>query len=312
MIFAPEERARLVAESGAAIRIGSRSFHMASRLFDRETRERAWLLYRWCRHCDDVADGQHLGHDAEGGGPDPAARLAMLRDRSARALAGERQGETPFDGLAVVAAECGLPARFVADHLDGFAMDAAGWRPADEADLILYCYRVAGAVGCMMAVVMGVAPDDEAVLDRAADLGIAFQLGNIARDVREDALIGRTYLPQSWLAGAGLSADALLDPGNRGRVGALVRRLASLSARYEASGRAGARHLPFRAGWAVLAAARIYGAIARRAAADPQAALTARIVIRRRRKAAHALAALAETFSEPAPAPRDGLWTRAR
>ena len=61
-------------------------------------------------------------------------------------------------------------------------MRRAGGRAAED-DLLRYCYHVAGAVGCMMAVVMGVAPDDEETLRRAADLGIAFQLANIARDI---------------------------------------------------------------------------------------------------------------------------------
>ena len=54
-------RRLMVAEAERTIRAGSRSFRAASRLFDRETRERAWLLYAWCRHCDDECDGQRLG-----------------------------------------------------------------------------------------------------------------------------------------------------------------------------------------------------------------------------------------------------------
>jgi phytoene synthase len=195
-------RLELVARAEALINAGSKSFRFASRLFDRTTRERSWLLYAWCRTCDDLADGQTLGHDAQAPA-DPAARLALIRRQTERALAGEATGEAAFDALALVVRECGIPDRFVWDHVDGFALDAAGWRPASEADLLRYCYHVAGAVGCMMAVVMGVAPDEEATLDRAADLGIAFQLANIARDLVEDAQVGRAYLPQTWLAEEG-------------------------------------------------------------------------------------------------------------
>jgi phytoene synthase len=59
-------REALVATAGETIARGSKSFRLASRLFDRTTRERAWLLYAWCRHCDDISDGQTLGHDATG------------------------------------------------------------------------------------------------------------------------------------------------------------------------------------------------------------------------------------------------------
>ncbi|MBV8972423.1 MAG: squalene/phytoene synthase family protein, partial [Sphingomonadaceae bacterium] len=74
-------------------------------------------------------------------------------------------------------------------------------------DTLTYCYHVAGCVGVMMAVVMGVDPADRATLERACDLGLAFQLDNIARDVIEDAAHGRCYLPEDWLAEVGLTAQ---------------------------------------------------------------------------------------------------------
>src|SRR3546814_7637202 len=73
------------------------------------------------------------------------------------------------------------------------------WRPRSEDDLLRYSYHVAGAVGVAMALVMGVDPRDETTLDRASDLGIAFQLANIARDVAEDAAADRCYLPVEWM-----------------------------------------------------------------------------------------------------------------
>ncbi|MFX4967367.1 squalene/phytoene synthase family protein, partial [Acinetobacter baumannii] len=82
--------------------------------------------------------------------------------------------------------------------------------PQTEQDLYRYCYHVAGAVGCMMALAMGVPADDDATLDRACDLGLAFQLANIARDVAEDARAGRCYLPQAWLDELEIPADDLL------------------------------------------------------------------------------------------------------
>ena len=108
----------------------------------------------------------------------------------------------PFDALGIVARECRIPRRAVDDHLDGFALDAKGWTPETEEDLLRYCFHVAGAVGVMMALVMGVDPDDSDTLDRASDLGLAFQLANIARDISADAAEGRVYLPQR-LAGRG-------------------------------------------------------------------------------------------------------------
>lgn len=299
------ERASLVAEAERIIREGSKSFRFASNLFDQETRERAWLLYSWCRACDDLADGQTLGHGAVAPA-DPERRIAFLRDATNRALAGETVGVAPFDALRVVAAECRIPRRFVDDHLAGFALDAEGWRPQSEADMLRYCYHVAGAVGCMMAVLMGVSADDGDTLDRAADLGIAFQLANIARDLVDDHRVGRVYVPADWLGAGGL------DPADRSALAGIAERLAALAASYEASSRVGARRLPFRARWAVLSAAAIYGAIARKVVARGTAAWDSRTQIGKPAKLAFVVNALVECGGRPAPFDRGDLWTRPR
>ncbi len=259
------DRPALVAHARATIAKGSQSFAAASKLFDPATRERAQLLYTWCRACDDIADGQQLGH---GMSPvqDASAKLSLMRTRTAQALAGEPTGDPAFDALGVVAAETRLPARYAHDLIDGFALDAQEWRPRSEGDLMRYCYHVAGAVGCMMAVVMGVDPGRRATLDRACDLGLAFQLANIARDIGEDDAAGRCYLPTEWLAEVDIPPGEHMKPPYRPRLALLARRLADRAEQYEASARTGAAALPFRSAWAVLAAAGIYGDIAREVA----------------------------------------------
>jgi phytoene synthase len=285
-------RAAIVATAGEAIARGSRSFAAASRLFDRKARERAWLLYAWCRRCDDLADGQDHGHGAQ---PvvDADARLAAIRDRTQAALAGQWVGDAAFDALRIVVAEAGIPHDLVWDVVAGFAMDAAGWRPASESDLYRYCYHVAGAVGCMMAVVMGVSPEDQDTLDRACDLGIAFQLGNISRDLAEDEANGRCYVPPEW------KDDART-------------RLAERAAAYAASGRSGTPALPFRAAWAVLAAAGIYGEIAQKAAASGG---TARVKTSAAEKLGWIVRAFGQAWTRKRrfpPVKRDELWSRPR
>jgi len=282
------ERAALVAHARQSIARGSKSFRAASRLFDPATRERAWLLYAWCRACDDMADGQDHGGTMSLPA-DPQARLARIETLTERALRGETDVPPAFRGLHVVAAECCIPRRYIDDLVAGFALDAAGWRPRDETDLLLYCYHVAGSVGCMMALVMGVAPDDEATLARACDLGLAFQLANIARDIAEDAGAGRCYLPADWLAEAGIDPADLLAPATRPALAAIARCLADMAARYEASARHGTPALPRRCAWAVLAAAGIYGGIARKVAADPARALAMRVYTSRAEKLRHVL-----------------------
>jgi phytoene synthase len=258
-------RAAIVATAHESIARGSKSFAAASLLFAAPVRERAWLLYAWARAGDDIADGQDAGHGMTTVADAPA-RVAALRTLTDAALAGQVVGEPAFDGLRLVAAETGLPPAWPRALIDGFVLDAQGWQPASEDDLYRYCWHVAGVVGCMMAVVMGVSPDDGDTLDRATDLGMAFQLSNIARDIGEDAGAGRCYLPADWLREEGIAPGAVMAPANRPALTRLARRLTDRAAAFEASARSGTAALSFRSAWAVLAAAGIYGAIGREVA----------------------------------------------
>ncbi|GAA4716943.1 phytoene/squalene synthase family protein [Sphingomonas lutea] len=282
-------RAEIVAGAREAIHNGSKSFRAASRLFDPVTRERSWLLYSWCRHCDDVADGQTLGF---GGGT--RGDVATLRAKTRLAMADEAPDELPFLALEQLLRERPIPARFIEDHLEGFALDESGWRPRDEAALAQYCYHVAGTVGCMMAIVMGVPADDDVTLERAADLGIAFQLSNILRDIRDDHDNGRCYLPADWLADAEVTPERLFDPENGTALQSIVARLVAAVETYEASARRGIDQLPFRSRVAVLTALRIYGAIGRRVAALGPAAWDRRVSVGKLRKLAYVAPSLAE------------------
>ena len=306
-----ERRDRLVEAAQRSIAKGSKSFRFESQIFDRETRERSWLLYSWCRACDDITDGQTLGHDAHA--PDqPQERLAFIRDTTDRALAGEDTGIAPFDAFALVAAETAIPADLAHDHLAGFARDAAGWQPATEDELLSYCFQVAGAVGMMMAHVMGVPGDRHDTLDRASDLGIAFQLANIARDIVEDARVGRCYLPLEWLEAEGLAQADLANPAHRQALARITARLAALADRYRRSSRVGAASLPIRSRWAVLSAARIYGWIARRATRLGPRAWDRRISTGKGMKFTLVLLALGDALLPAPKVNREGLWTRPR
>jgi phytoene synthase len=307
-------RAGLVAKARVSIERGSKSFALASRLFDRRTRERVWLLYAWCRACDDLADAQDHGGKL-GDQSDAGRRLASIRMLTTQAMAGELTGNPAFDALGVLKRETGLTTAMTDDVIAGFALDAAGWRPQNEADTLRYCFHVAGAVGVMMAVVMGVSPGDDDTLDRACDLGIAFQLANIARDVAEDDAAGRCYLPADWLAEAGIPADRLLAgrllaDGNRGAVTGIIGRLCGLERPYEASARTGATRLGFRQRWAVLSAAGIYGAIARKVEKRGEAALDQRVSTSGAAKLGFVVTGLWQALFSPRKADRPVLSRR--
>ena len=308
------DRPALVAHARQSIARGSKSFAMASTLFDPQTRERAWLLYAWCRKCDDIADGQDHGGTLQGV-VDGQARLSTIRVMTDSALRGEPTGDPAFDGFGVVMRECAIPARYAHDLIEGFALDAREWRPRSQDDMLRYCYYVAGAVGCMMAVLMGVDPDDQATLDRACDLGLAFQLANIARDISEDEAADRCYLPQEWLAEMDMPPGEHMKPWVRPRLAILARRMADMAAAYEESARHGTGALPPRAAWAVLAAAGIYGDIAREVARRGEQAWDARVITTKPAKlgwvARAGMQVIGRAKRWPAGATRPtNLWTR--
>lgn len=262
----------LIAHAAQAIEAGSSSFAAAAKLFDVTTRESTLLLYAWCRHCDDVIDAQQSGHarvpdpSASDAAPDadvtPLARLATLEGATAQACAGTYDaGDPVFAGLAEVVRRHALEPALLQEHLRGFRMDIEGVQYRTLADTLLYCYRVAGVVGLLMARVMGVR--EPALLDRACDLGIAFQLTNIARDIVEDAGIGRVYLPTDWLDEAGVAADAIGQPEQRDALAGVAARLVEAAEPYYASAIAGIGALPLRSAWSVATARGVYRAIGR-------------------------------------------------
>lgn len=241
---------------------GSTSFALAHRMFDREARANLALLHAWYRAADDLVDGRGadgvmmVRHDR-------AAALANVRAQTDAALAGKATGEPAFDALALLRSKVVIPDMVIADIVTGFAFEARDWQPRSEADMLRYCYHIAGAVGVAGALILGIAGDDAATLDRAADLGIAFQLADIARDVAEDAAADRCYLPMEWMVELDIPPGQHMHPAFRPRLAVMGKWLAELAAEYEASARWGARKLAPRNRWAVLAAAGIYGDIAR-------------------------------------------------
>lgn len=268
----------LVATSRETIQKGSSSFAAAAALFDAQTRADVEMLYAWCRHCDDVIDGQTLGHDREVLSADEVKRrLEALYAQTRSVLAGEPTDDPAFAAFREVARRRGIPERYAIELIDGFAMDVAGRRYQTIDDTLDYCWHVAGVVGAMMAIVMGVEPDDLATLRRAQDLGLAFQLTNIARDIVEDAENGRVYVPAEWLAQVRIAEDAVAAPEHRAQLAAIARRLVGTAEPYYHSARWGLRGLPFRSGWAVAAALGVYREIGVKVARKGPAAWDERV-----------------------------------
>lgn len=305
---------RVIEESRQAIRVGSKSFAAAARLFDTGCREDAYMLYAWCRYCDDRIDAQHLGHGSTVESQPPRARLEALRRETDRALSGEPVEDVVFAALQRVVERNDIPAVYPRHLLDGFAMDVEERPFRSLDDTLTYCYHVAGVVGIMMAQVMGVR--EPSVLDRACDLGLGFQLTNIARDVMDDAAIGRVYLPGEWLSAAGVPSDEMADPRHRDALFAVVKRLLDEADRYYASSGWGLPALRFRRAWAIATARRVYRDIGRLVRRRGAAAWDRRAVVSRGRKLAHVVAggfeaAWTSTLGRLRRPPERGeLWTR--
>ncbi len=221
------------------------TFHWARRLLSARHAERATRLYGYCRHIDDLADE---------GLPPAVARAELAKARQAL-QSGQSEDPTLRDMLQLMAG-CGIDAEIPLELIRGVEGDLGEVRIADTADLLTYCYRVAGTVGLMMTAALDVAAFE--ALPHAIDLGIAMQLTNICRDVREDALRGRRYLPAT-LVGA-LEPAALVDPVGAVRATAVqaVYALLALADRHYASGEQGLHHLPAAARAGILVAARGY------------------------------------------------------
>ncbi len=270
----------------AQLACGSRTFLAASRFLPASVRDAACALYAFCRLADDAIDQQH------GDAARIRAALESLRERIDAMYAGR-----PFDcaadrALADVVVRYRI-ARALPDALiDGFAWDAAHRRYETLDELEGYAARVAGSVGAMMAVLMGVRTREG--LARATDLGVAMQLSNIARDVGEDARMGRVYLPLAWLRDAGIDPDTFVArPVHSDALGTVVRRLLDAAdVLYERVG-AGVAQLPFACRPGINAARRLYAEIGHEVARRGLDAVTQRAVVAPRRKVRVAVSAVA-------------------
>jgi len=185
--------AALLRVAGATIARASRTFALGARLLPQPERDLVRLLYFALRTLDDLVDERD---------PRAAERLAQARAW----LAGAAPSTPETHALAAVAAERPLPRAALAMFLDGLEYDLAGAAPSDEAALDLYCLRVAGSVGILVAAILDAPAHARA---RAAALGSALQLVNIARDLDEDLAAGRDYLGCGRRAPASRKASSL-------------------------------------------------------------------------------------------------------
>jgi phytoene synthase len=258
------------------MRGGSRSFHAAALLLPPGIRGAARSLYAFCREADDAID-----HAA------PALRdaaLAGLHSRLDAIYAGTPAPIAADRAFAEIVSHYDIPRVLPQALLEGFAWDAEGRRYATIAELEAYAARVAGTVGAMMAIIMGVRR--AGTLARATELGLAMQLTNIARDVGEDARAGRLYLPLDWLAAEGVDPDIFLAaPAGSAALRAVVARLLCHANGLYTRASGGIAGLPVACRPAIHAARLLYAAIGHKAGRPDFDPVATRAVVSARRKA---------------------------
>ena len=229
---------------------GSKTFFAASRLLPTRIRYQAIALYAFCRVADDCVD-----HAKPGDRP-----LEELGKRLDAIYAGTPMDHVEDHALSMVVAQVGLPRHLLEALVEGFAWDAHGRQHETLEDVLDYSARVAGSVGAMMCWIMG--PRDGPTLARACELGLAMQLTNIARDVGEDARMGRLYLPRQWMRDSGLDPDAWLRAPQFGSaLSSVVSRLLGEADRLYERARPGIAQLPPDCRAAIYSASLIYGEI---------------------------------------------------
>lgn len=177
------------------------SFYYSFLFLPPNQRRAITALYAFCREVDDVVD-------MDGEPAIAAVKLNWWRDEVARLFAGEAQHPVTR-ALTPVIIEFDLPQEQFLEIIDGMEMDLVQHRYASFKDLALYCYRVASVVGLLAAEIFGYR--DRHTLKYAHDLGIAFQLTNIVRDVYEDAQRNRIYLPLDELQQFGVQEKDILQ-----------------------------------------------------------------------------------------------------
>jgi phytoene synthase len=270
------------------MRGGSKSFFPASLLLPPRVRGPATGLYAFCRVADDAIDGSN----------DPARAVVDLRARLDAVYAGEPGPELADRALTCVVQRCQIPRVLLDALIEGFEWDVSGRRYETIEDLHAYGARVAGTVGAMMALVMETRSPQ--ALARACELGVAMQLTNIARDVGEDARLGRLYLPAQWMREAGLDPEAwLAAPVFDARLGRVVQRLVDEAERLYERAECGVLALPRDCRPGIQAARLVYGEIGQALVRSGLDSVNQRTVVPRRRQMSLVVRALLASIVPP-------------
>ena len=190
-------------------RTQAKNFYYSFLLLSRPQRQAMCALYAFMRYCDDLSDAAGVG--------DRAGAIARWQADLDSALAGSAPENPVWPAFSDTVARYRIPHQYFRDMIRGVSSDLEPRRIRTFPELYDYCYHVASVVGLSVIHVFGF--HDPRALELAERCGVAFQLTNILRDVREDAEHGRVYLPEEDLVRFGVKAEelsgAVLSPALR-------------------------------------------------------------------------------------------------
>ena len=221
----------------------AKSFYFAGLLLDKNTLNDASILYAFCRQLDDAADE----------GTNNLSKLNYLIE-DYKKNSSENIVNNTFKKLKD---KYELDQIFIDDLMKGIKADLSFEQPKDLNDLIIYSYQVAGTVGGLMAKILGA--NDQNAWKFAIDLGIGMQLTNIARDIKEDAINKRIYIPKDMLGD--ITHQNILNDSNKEQVFKATESILKIADQYYESGLQGIFHIPNKNKFSIFVAAHLYRSI---------------------------------------------------
>lgn len=232
-------------ESNLILSNKGKTFFWAKFLLSQQHAEKAVRLYRFCRYIDDIGDET----------TDKVVAKKILEAVIQSLKTGSSDHQVIRDAISLFNA-CEIDIQIPISLIQGVISDLKLVRFKDEQALLIYCYQVAGTVGLMMSKLLDV--KDERAFAHAIDLGIAMQMTNICRDVKEDAMMNRRYLPESLIGK--IEPGALVKPNahNQNKIRKALAKLLDMADQYYLSGYNGLCFLPSRARVGILIAATLY------------------------------------------------------
>lgn len=255
----------------------SKSFYISARMLPRERRWATYALYGFCRYADNLIDN-------------PRSRTTSELEEEVHFISKElkrayRTGESEHPLLkpfVVVAMKYGIPIEYPLELLKGVLMDIKATRYQTFNELYLFCYRVAGVVGLMMTYVLGY--KSARAFHYAEKLGIAMQLTNILRDIKEDKNMGRIYLPLEELMRFGVTENDIITERMTPDFKRLMQFQVERAHQYYLEADKGIPMLERKAQFAIYSASKIYQGILRKIEARDYNSFMGRVFVSQMKK----------------------------